>query len=137
MARIREGTSGGTDLLDPQDRITDSERSEKIEPLNERIEDSLTAALQAVLRRDPGGYVAQKQYVIMRENLRDTEIVFDRFYFMLNLLVDMLPSPMSEPERVATEAHVKEHAKYAQQSDLKYLPIVGTASLSDIENALR
>jgi hypothetical protein len=137
MAKVQEGTHGGIDLLDPHDRIQpDREIAELVEPLNERIEDSLSAALQTVLRRDPGGYVAQKQYVIMRADLRDTEIVFDRFYFMLNLLVDMLPAPMNEPDRIASAAHVKEHAKYAQQSGLKYLPIIGAASLGDIEAAL-
>jgi len=131
------GTHGGIDLLDKSDRVKlDSEAAEKIEPLNDRIQDALSAALQTVLRRDPGGYVANKQFVVPIPNSRDGDIVFDRHYYTLNLLVDMLQAPMNEPDRAANIEHIAQHGKFATSHGFKYLPIVGGATLGEIEQAL-
>jgi hypothetical protein len=135
MAKTSSG--GGIDLLDKEDRkLPDRAIAELNEPENDRIQDTVSSALQSVLRSNPGGYVAQKQYVITQPMMRDSEIVFDRFYWQLNLLIDMLPAPMSEPERIASKAHVAEHGKFAQSLGLKYLPIIGAATLGDIAAVL-
>jgi len=137
MAKVESGVRGGVDLLDKHDRvIPDRELAELIEPLNERIDDSLTVALQAVLRRNPGGYVSNRQYSITIPGMRESEIVFDRFYYAIGLLVDMIASPMNDPDRLANTAHIREHAQYAASIGMKYLPIVGAATLGDIESAL-
>ncbi len=136
MAKL--GTSGGVDLLPKEDRAkVDSEELERIEPLNDRLQDSLSSALQTVLRRDPGGYIANRQYMVDHgEGSRPTDISFDRFYYSLNLLVDLLQSPMNDPDRLANVDHINEHAKFAAQHGIKYLPIVGGATLGEIEAAL-
>lgn len=128
----------GIDLLDKSDRLVpDKEVQELLEPLNERIEDSLTSALQSILRKNPQGFISQRQFAIITPGLRETEIVFDRHYWHIDLLVDMLPLPMNDQDKLANQALIDEHSRYAQEHGYKYLPITGGATLGEIENAIK
>ena len=128
----------GVDLLDKSDRVVqDKETAELLEPPNDRIEDSLSSALNSILRKHPGGFISQQQFAIITPETRDTEIVFDRYYWQLGLLVDMLAMPMNDQDKLANSAHIEEHSKFAQLNGYKYLPITGGATLGEIESAIK
>lgn len=129
----------GVSLLSPEDRIVpDRELAEKLEPLNLRTADMLDLALAEVLQEAPGGFLSNKLYYVTNPlNSRPDEVMFDRFYFSRKLLVDMKPEPNGTEQRAQYEADRIKKLALADEYKLKYLQIVGSASLEQIAEAVR
>jgi hypothetical protein len=132
-------TTGGIDLLDKSDRISkiDSEVSEAMEPLNLRTSDVLDLALGEITKKNPGGYIADKQYstpVAYSSIPEDT--TFDRYYFELSLLVDFKQKPTSEAGFAELNKEIKEKKAFARKQGLRYLAILGSATYEEIAAAL-
>lgn len=123
------------DTLDPADRPKlDAELAEAVEPLNLRGKDSLEIALAEVLKKSPGGYMTNKMYdlPLTPGNSRVQTLTFDRFYWEVNLLVDFIQKPTNEYAQADTEKAIAEKQAFAKEKGVRYLPIVGAATLAEI-----
>jgi hypothetical protein len=133
----RKGTQG-FDLLDAGDRVAvDPDVKEKSEPLNLRTSDPLDLALGEILRRPVGGYISRKQYSVdVPGSSYPVDFAFDRWYWAHKLLVDFINQPLSEPEKEAVAAEIKQKKDIAARNGQTYFPIVGQTTPGELKAAL-
>jgi hypothetical protein len=129
----------GIDLLDKSDRIkTDLETLETLEPANDRTADNFDLVLSEVLHADPGGCMLNKYYTIPVPGspAYPDELVFARWYFTHDLLVDFFQTPMNEYDKATIDKEVTLKVKFAKREKVKYLPIIGAATIAEIAAAV-
>jgi hypothetical protein len=128
MGKLKDGV----DILGERPK-PDAEILEKIEPANERTSDHFDLVLGEVLKAQPGGYMSNRLFDIpVQGSDYPDELVFDRWYFDQNLLVDFFQAPLTEYERTNTASIVARKTAYANGLGAKYLPIIGGASITEI-----
>ena len=123
------------DTLDIEDRPKlDAELAEQVEPLNLRGKDSLELALAEVIKKSPGGYMTNKMFdlPLTAGNSRVQTLTFDRYYWELKLLVDFIQKPTNEFTQADVERNIAEKQALAKKQRLRYLPIIGAATLAEI-----
>lgn len=137
---LQEGTHGGFDLLDKDDRVkADPDKAELTESLNERTSDLVDVGLSQVLGEFIGGYITNKTFEtapVAGSSVPD-EVEFDRFYYERKILVDMFDTPYSDEEKSDTASIIAEKRAFAKSQGFKYLAIVGTEMpVSEVREAI-
>lgn len=129
-------TRGGVSTLDRSDVKVDPELAEQNEPQRIRTDDQLSVAMASVLGKHPGGHISNYQLIVQHANSRDTEIVYDRFYWEQNLLVDFFQTALNKADGAENDKRRAEHETFAKMKGKKYFAITGGATMADVQRAL-